>query len=1053
MRKLFCYSFVLCSGMWAQAPVSPIINPFPTRQFGHPVSENLANTPTQSSPNLVEGREVNGPGQIAIDTSGPTPVLYIADIGNNRVLAYKNPAGVQAGKPADVVIGQQDMVSTIQGGPGSALETGLNSPTGVVVDSQGRLYVADAGNNRIMRFPQPLTQPNTPDLVIGQQGFGTGNSANENAPCSSKSLAFTSGSSTYFVSLAIDPAGNLWTVDPVNNRVLMYPPSNLSANAVAPVATVVLGQNSFTTCTAGQAQSPIPQLTKTIITIPSGLVFDSAGNLYVADGYSRVLYYPAPVGTGQAASRVLGIFPPPAQGGTEVYPTQYTLGGQSPSNPANLIPPTGVFTNGTNLFVADTGANRIVEYDIPSKWAAESTADPSPAALNVYGQVGFSAGQANMGGAQPNSSTMYSPNGGAFLGNQMWVSDSGNNRVIGFSLNSANTYSSATALIGQLDYIYNAPNLIVGSEVFLGGASGSASGVVVDNSSSPPHLYVSDPGNNRILCFKDALTVASGTTLPVADMVIGQPDLKTSEINYPIGLAGQPTNTGLYAPIGVAVDNNGNLYVADSGNGRVVRFPAPFNQTPGTQPTANLVLGQSSFTSFIQNASQSQMHTPWGLALFADVAGATPLAGSIAVSDPVYNRVLIFKKGAGGDFQNGQNASIVIGQPSFSSIASGNTKAELNYPIGLASDTSDRLYIADSNNGRVMEFTQAPEGSVNGPTAANSQTGLNKPYAVAINSTTTELWVADSASGYVFRYPQFTTCQLVGCAATAQLPSYFPLGLAVDASGNLVVGDLSNRITFYYAALFFRNAANFNTQALAPGMLAILGREGLAMTIADGQAQTAPWPMTIGGVNVSVNGIQAPIYATNSGYGAIYFQVPYETPTAGTSTVIVTNSTTNAVIGVGNFQMAQANPGFFTANAAGTGPVAATNSDGTVNGPSNPAARGSTVTFYLTGLGPTPSNPPDGAPPSAANVVNTPIQPILVFQGAEVTPSYSGVGGGFAGGWQINVTVPMTAVPNTANGVALSYYDINSNIGGGPNNANLTPGPDVFPIQTTVYVK
>ena len=61
--------------------------------------ENLANVPTQASPNLVEGRELDAPGHIAFDTSGSPPILYIADIGNNRVLAYKNPAGVSPAKP------------------------------------------------------------------------------------------------------------------------------------------------------------------------------------------------------------------------------------------------------------------------------------------------------------------------------------------------------------------------------------------------------------------------------------------------------------------------------------------------------------------------------------------------------------------------------------------------------------------------------------------------------------------------------------------------------------------------------------------------------------------------------------------------------------------------------------------------------------------------------------------------------------------------------------------------------------------------------------------
>ena len=54
MKKLFCYLFALSATVWGQA-VSPTINQLPTRQFGHPVAENLAASPNQGSPNLVEG--------------------------------------------------------------------------------------------------------------------------------------------------------------------------------------------------------------------------------------------------------------------------------------------------------------------------------------------------------------------------------------------------------------------------------------------------------------------------------------------------------------------------------------------------------------------------------------------------------------------------------------------------------------------------------------------------------------------------------------------------------------------------------------------------------------------------------------------------------------------------------------------------------------------------------------------------------------------------------------------------------------------------------------
>lgn len=1060
MKRTIGYFIVLTAPMWGQA-VSPAINQTPTRQLGHP---SLDIPLTQASPNMVEGREFSAPGQIAFDNSVNPPIMYVADIGNNRVLAFKNVSALSAGNFASLVIGQQDLFSTLAQGPGSVLSTGFSSPTGVAVDSKGNLYVADAGNNRILRFPAPFQQPAgnppQPDLVIGQKGFNTGNSFNEGGNCASKTLGFSGGGTTFLVNLAIDASGNLWTTDPANDRVLMYPPANLSAGAQEPVASVVLGQNDFTTCKVS-VTSPT-QLNKNFLYQPAGLAFDSAGNVYVSDGFSRVLYYQGPsfASQGQAANRVLGISPPvqPGQPAT-VYPNQHSLGAPSASG-NSLIPPNGVFTQGDHLFVADTPSHRIVEYDIPSNWAAESTSFPSPAIMAVYGQIGFAAGKANQGQPQPSQFTLANPYGGAFVGTQMWVADTGNNRVLAFSPTSTG-YTGASVVVGQLDYIYNAPNLIVGQEVYFSGGlpSGSAAGMVVDKNSSPPHLYVADPGNNRILCFKDARIVGQGPALTTADLVIGQPDLKTSQINYPNGVPLQPSNQGLFNPVGVAVDNNGNLYVADYGNARVVRFPAPFSQPAGTQATANLVLGQSSFTTEVQNASSNSMHSPWGLALFAGSdANATPLAGALAVSDPSYNRVLLFKKGAGGDFQNGQNASLVIGQSSFSSVSAGTGLGSFNRPLGIASDTSDRLYVADYGNNRVLVFDQAPEGISNGPTSTLQDTGIYQVEGVAVSSITTELWIAYTGGNQILRYPEYNHCLVISCTATATLSAYGPLGLALDANDNVIVGDAANRVTFYFAQAFFRNAANYNIEGLAPGMLAVLGRLGLPMSIKDGAASSLPWPTTLSDLNISVNGTLAPIFATNAAYGAISFQVPQNAPTSGTANFIVTQVSTGAVLGVGSFQMAKANPGFFTVNQAGTGPVIALNLvDNTLNSAANPVVRGANITFCLTGQGQVSGGPADGAAPVGA--IPTPVPPSTVAIGGVLLTSaqilYSGLGCGYPGLWQINATIPMAVAPGTAP-IALIYDGLASNIGGTTLPDGITPGQDVKlqgSSATTITVK
>ncbi len=1057
MKNLFGYFIVLSTLASGQAPVSPDINAQPTRQFGHP---QLLIPPTQNTPNYVEGREFYLPTAMAFDNSVTPPILYVADSGNNRVLAFKSASAVAGGK-ADLVIGQQDMQSTLpQGAPNGTFTTGLSSPTGVAVDATGNVYVADAGNNRILRFPAPFSQtsaPVQPDLVIGQKTFSSGNAGNAGAGsvCGSKTLFLASGASAFVAGLAVDSSGNLWASDPLNYRVLMYPAANLTAGTVQPAATTVVGQTSFTACGPPTGSNAV-QATLNALVQPSGLAFDSNGGLYVADGYARVLYYtPGIAAQGQPASRVLGIVP--QQQPALTYPNQYSLG-----SAPGVSPPNGVFTMGNNLFVADTGAHRIVEYDVPAKWPVQTTQVPSPPIINVIGQKAVNVGTANQSLPQPSAFTLSAPYGGAFAGTQMWVVDTGNNRILSYTP-SGGLYSGASAVVGQLDFIYNAPNLIEGRELYL-----TASSMVIDNSNpSLPHLYVSDPGNNRILCFKDARKVGQTTPPAAADLVIGQPDLKTSEVNYPNGNALQPSNQGLNLPIGLTVDNNGNLYVADSGNGRVLRFPAPFSQNlpAGQAPTANLVLGQSNFTITIQNATANSMHSPWGLALFAGSdANNTPLAGGLAVSDPAFNRVLIFNKQAGGDFSNGEAASLAIGQASFSTVTSGNGQASFNSPRGIAADTSDRLYVADSLNNRIMIFQQAPENITSGPTASSILTaGLSQPQAVAINSVTTELWVANSGAGVVYRYPEYTLCQTSTCAPTATLSTSpaAPIGLTLDISGNVIVGDSFNHMTLFFPQAFFKNGASYAAyQGMVPGELAILGRLGLQFPIADGAAQTLPWPTTLSDLNLTVTwpggpaaGTPAPIFATTSTYGAIYFQVPGAAPTSGKSTIVVTQASTGAVLGVGQFQMTKTNPGFFSHDQSGTGLVAALNfPSGTLNSAANPVPRGGTIILCLTGQGQVSGGPaPDGAAPQA---LMTPVLPQVFINGDVATVGYSGLGFGYPGLWQINVTVPLTGpIPNSLNLVDVIYLSVGSTFGGNTNSGlDFTPGPDIHPITTQIWV-
>src|SRR4051812_13357265 len=104
-----------CLPVWGQ--VSPSINVLPSREFG---ATKLTFGLQTSAPNLLEGRELSGPIAIAFDTSSTPPIVYVADSGNHRIMAWRNPANLAKGNAADKVIGQRDFTTAFPGGPGSS---------------------------------------------------------------------------------------------------------------------------------------------------------------------------------------------------------------------------------------------------------------------------------------------------------------------------------------------------------------------------------------------------------------------------------------------------------------------------------------------------------------------------------------------------------------------------------------------------------------------------------------------------------------------------------------------------------------------------------------------------------------------------------------------------------------------------------------------------------------------------------------------------------------------------------------------------------------------
>ena len=1021
-------------------------NTLPSREIGQ---YQLLLPPTSGAPNLVEGREFELPQSLALDTSVTPPILYVADTVNNRVLAWKNATAFTSGAPAaDLVIGQRDQYSTLLEGPGTQLTTGLSRPTAVAVDKNGNLYVADAGNNRIVRYPQPFTNAAGGgllpiDLVIGQKGPGTGSSPNEGTGTPSAKTISLGGNTIFQSSLVFDAQGNLYVADAGNNRVLRFPVGQLAPNTVEPNADLVLGQFDFVSNKAVQTQGQTPaQQRKDGMAAPAGLAFDQTGRLYVCDVYNRVLMYTPPFVNGSSASRILGILPSPTPPVPITSQAQlYQLYGNSLlglwsfNNGFSLnSPPSAVFTIGNTPFVVDTGNNRIVRYDSPDQWPPETPAAMSPVEKAVFGQSDFTKFLAHGGTKIPSAGTFNTPVAAVFDGTELFVVDAGNNRVLALPLQGANGFGSATRLLGQDDFTHNAENLIEGKELYFADpATGllAGGGMAVDTTSTPPHLYIADTFNNRVLGFKDARAVTAGTP---ADIVIGQVDLFSSLQNSPFGDPVQLTNTGMIQPTGVAVDANGDLYVADSGNARVLRFQSPFNSGVAAGEQANLVLGQPDMFTKITDASSRNMRGPYGLAFTFN--------GSLLVSDTSDNRVLFFVRPQGGDFTSGQAASTAFGQPDFVTIAGGSTSNRMNGPRGIATDSNDRLFVCDSGNNRVLVYTRVTTAGVDPAPTPPRLPGFNRPLGIYVSQSTGEIWVADTGSNIVDRFPVFDNLVLSN-APIQQFSSNAPAAVTLDAYGNPLVSEGINRVTLYFAALAGANAGSFAPASvgLAPGMLATLAPQGGTFGSATAANSDAQWPTQLGDLQVLVNGTPAPIDYVSP--NQINIQIPSSAPTSGTADFLVESQSTGQIYADSNLPMNTSAPSFFTANGLGTGQIAAINQDGTLNSPTNPASRGTVVSLYGTGQGLINGAPPDGTPASGPISASLPLQ--VIINGPSFIDAsniqYFGLSG-FVGVFQLNVTIPQNVPPSNAIPVVITVNDNPSNI-----------GPNGQRIVTTIAVK
>lgn len=298
------------------------------------------------------------PEGLAMDPSGN---LWVADSSNCRVLEFKPP--FTNGMRASVVLGQPDFQTTgpkeFKGGvcdgssPGAR---GMEYPTGIAIDSQGNVWVADWAATRITEYVPPFSNGMAASVVIGQTNLDNNydcNGVSSWAPPPALPPAPTAATLCNPWAVAFDTQGNLWVADSGNNRVLKYLPPFSTGMA----ASLQFGHSAllYEINCGDTVGFPNPNITASTFCDPQAVAFDSEGNLWVSDGYNRVLEFLPPFSNSMDASLVIG---------ASSF-TQPPLYSDLPTADLLMLPEGITFDRNGNLVLSDYGNLRVLAFSPP----------------------------------------------------------------------------------------------------------------------------------------------------------------------------------------------------------------------------------------------------------------------------------------------------------------------------------------------------------------------------------------------------------------------------------------------------------------------------------------------------------------------------------------------------------------------------------------------------------------------------------------------------------------------------------------------------------------
>ena len=231
----------------------------------------------------------------------------------------------------------------------------------------------------------------------------------------------------------------------------------------------------------------------------------------------------------------------------------------------------------------------------------------------------------------------------------------------------------------------------------------------------------------------------------------------------------------------VATDASGNVYLADAGNGRIQKF-----NSSGVWERAwgkDVATGGGTDFEVCTSAANCKAGTSGGLGgeMFGPTELATDASGFVYVADGANNRIQKFSA-ATGAWQRAWGRNVIQGGHAgdLGSVfeicttaidcqagSAGGLGGEMNSPIGLATDASGSVYVADTSNFRIQKFDASGAWQ--------------------------RAWGKDVNGGGAFGVCTVASSCLAGTLGTLGGEMNQPRGLATDASGSDYVAEFSNR--------------------------------------------------------------------------------------------------------------------------------------------------------------------------------------------------------------------------------------------------------------------